>query len=143
MITSREPKPTETTRCGELASGLAAGLRGGILISSMSDLLPTPDTASSQKQPVDCDVTVIGGGLAGKSASLKLARAGLRIICIEPEEWVRPPIGESLDWSAPELLNTLGLTMDDLISAQVATWKRHVTVKLRDGSVRHYIHFAW
>ena len=143
MITSRELKPTEINRCGELANGFAAAIWRGILILKMNDLLPTPDTASSQKQPVDCDVTVIGGGLAGKSASLQLARAGLRIICIEPEESVRPPVGESLDWSAPELLNALGLPMDDLIGARMATWKRHVTVKLRDGSFEHYVPSAW
>src|ERR1700685_1419151 len=143
MITSRELKPTEINRCGELANGFAAAIWRGILILNMNDLLPTPDTASSQKQPVDCDVTVIGGGRAGKSASLQLARAGLRIICIEPEESVRPPVGESLDWSAPELLNALGLPMDDLIGARMATWKRHVTVKLRDGSFEHYVPSAW
>src|ERR1700722_7846862 len=143
MITSRELKPTEINRCGELANGFAAAIWRGILILKMNDLLPTPDTASSQKQPGCCDVTVSGGGLAGKSASLQLARAGLRIICIEPEESVRPPIGESLDWSAPELLNALGLPMDDLIGARMATWKRHVTVKLRDGSFEHYVPSSW
>ena len=55
------------------------------------------------------DVVVVGGGLAGKAASLQLARAGLSVICIEPEETVRQAVGESLDWSAPDLLNALGL----------------------------------
>ena len=32
------------------------------------------------------DVTVMGGGLAGKAASLHLARAGLKVVCIEPVE---------------------------------------------------------
>jgi hypothetical protein len=62
-----------------------------------------------------CDITVIGGGLAGKAASLHLARAGLRVICIEPSESGRQPVGESLDWSSPELLKALGLPMDELI----------------------------
>src|ERR1700733_15499776 len=99
----------------------------------MDEPLPT-ESVPGQKPAADCDVTVIGGGLAGKAASLQLARAGLRVICIEPEESVRPPVGESLDWSAPELLSALGLPMDDLIGARMATWKRHVTVKLRDGT---------
>jgi flavin-dependent dehydrogenase len=90
-----------------------------------------------------CDVTVIGGGLAGKAASLQLARAGLNVTCIEPAEAIRQPVGESLDWSAPELLTALGLPMDDLISAQMATWKRHVTVKLRDGTSMQYVPSAW
>jgi flavin-dependent dehydrogenase len=109
----------------------------------MDKLLPSTEPLSGQELESNCDVTVIGGGLAGKAASLQLARAGLRVICIEPEESVRQPVGESLDWSAPELLSALGLPMDHLISAQMATWKRHVTVKLRDGTSAHYVPSAW
>lgn len=90
-----------------------------------------------------CDVTVMGGGLAGKAASLQLARAGLKVICIESEEGIRPPVGESLDWSAPDLLRALGLPMEDLITGQMATSKRHVTVKLRDGRTKHYVPTPW
>ena len=107
------------------------------------DELPSSATAPGQEPATDCDVTVIGGGLAGKAASLQLARAGLRVVCIEPEEPVRPPVGESLDWSAPELLKALGLPMDDLINAQMATWKRHVTLKMRDGCSEHYVPTPW
>jgi len=109
----------------------------------MDNLLPSTEPAPGQKLEVNCDVTVIGGGLAGKAASLQLARAGLRVICLEPEESVRQPVGESLDWSAPELLKALGLPMDDLIRAQTATWKRHVTLKMRDGPSAHYVPSAW
>lgn len=90
-----------------------------------------------------CDVTIIGGGLAGKAASLHLAKAGLRVVCIEPEERSRSAVGESLDWSAPDLLNALGLPMEKLVSAQMATWKRHVTMRLRDGRSEHYVPSAW
>ncbi len=89
------------------------------------------------------DVTVIGGGLAGKAASLHLARAGLKVVCIEPRQPIRPPVGESLDWSAPDLLNTLGLSEDRLIASRIATWKRHVTLKMRDGCEAHYIPSTW
>jgi flavin-dependent dehydrogenase len=109
----------------------------------MDKPLPSTEPASGEKPAVNCDVTVIGGGLAGKAASLQLARAGLRVICIEPEASVREPVGESLDWSAPDLLRALGLPMDDLVSAQMATWKRHVTVKLRDGTAERYVPSAW
>jgi len=51
------------------------------------------------------DVTVIGGGLAGMAASLHLAKAGLRIICIEPETRVRQPVGESSPWLASPPFN--------------------------------------
>src|SRR5579862_3789910 len=113
----------------------------------MDKLPPSTTSAPGQKlevnREVNCDVTVIGGGLAGKAASLQLARAGLKVICIEPDEPARPVVGESLDWSAPELLKALGLPMDKMIDAQMATWKRHVTVKLRDGTSAQYVPSAW
>jgi len=96
---------------------------------------PAPDTR--------CDVTVIGGGLAGKAAALHLAKAGLKVICIEPPHPVRPPVGESLDWSAPELFRRLGLNPDSLLSSKIATWKKHVTLKMRDGCSVHYVPTEW
>jgi menaquinone-9 beta-reductase len=98
-----------------------------------------PDPAPS----ISCDVTVIGGGLAGKAASLHLAKVGLKVVCIEPPQPVRPPVGESLDWSAPELLRRLGLSADVLLASRIATWKRHVTLKMRDGCDAHYVPSTW
>src|ERR1700687_268983 len=89
------------------------------------------------------DVVVIGGGLAGKAASLQLARAGLRVICITPPDTMRQPVGESLDWSAPDLLSALGLPMEELVKTKMATWKRHVTLKSRDGYSEHYVPTPW
>lgn len=89
------------------------------------------------------DAIVIGGGLAGKAASLHLARAGLSVICIEPADPVRQAVGESLDWSAPDLLKALGLPMEQLVTGRIATWKRHVTLQLRDGRSEQYIPSAW
>jgi menaquinone-9 beta-reductase len=74
---------------------------------------------------------------------MQLAAAGLRVMCIEPEEAIRQAVGESLDWSAPDLLAALGLPMEGLVNAGLATWKRHVTVKLRDGASEHYVPAAW
>ena len=105
----------------------------------MSDSEPI----SAAKSETVCDVTVLGAGLAGKAAALHLAKAGLEVICIEPVESVRPPVGESLDWSAPELLKALGLPMEHLISEQAATWKRHVVVKMHDGSSADYVPTPW
>ncbi len=96
---------------------------------------PPPSTSS--------DVIVMGGGLAGKAASLQLARAGLSVICIEPEEIMRPAVGESLDWSAPDLLKALGLPMEELVKSHMATWKRHVTLKSLDGCSEHYVPTPW
>jgi flavin-dependent dehydrogenase len=91
----------------------------------------------------ETEVTVIGGGIAGMAACIHLAKAGLRVSCIEPREDVGQTVGESLDWSAPDLLRTLGLPMDELIRDEIATYKRHVTLKLRDGSSRHYVPGDW
>jgi flavin-dependent dehydrogenase len=90
-----------------------------------------------------CDVIVIGGGLGGKAASLHLARAGLNVVCLEPRQAVRPPVGESLDWSAPDLLNRLGISPESLLASRIATWKRHVTLKMRDGCEAHYVPSTW
>ncbi len=108
-------------------------------IDSFTDAKQMPDKTSSSVS----DVTVIGGGLSGKAASLHLARAGLSVTCVEPWEGDRQVVGESLDWSAPDLLSALGLPMEKLISSQIATWKRHVTVKSSDGSSEHYVPSPW
>lgn len=78
------------------------------------------------------DVTVIGGGMAGMAASLHLAKAGFRVVCIEPETGVRQAVGESLDWSTPALLRTLGLPWEELIHSGIATYKRGVTLQLSE-----------
>ena len=89
------------------------------------------------------EVTVIGSGLAGMAASVHLAKAGCRVLCIESAARSNPPVGGSLDWSAPALLETLGLPMERLIGENIATYKRHVTVKLMDGSSRFYEPGEW
>ena len=109
----------------------------------MIEKLSGTERMSGQTSSTVSDVTVIGGGLAGRAASLHLAKAGLNVVCIEPAETPRPPVGESLDWSAPDLLSALGLPMEDLIKAQMATWKRHVTLKTRDGCSEHYVPTPW
>jgi flavin-dependent dehydrogenase len=97
-----------------------------------------------QKDVSHAEVTVIGGGIAGMAACIHLAKAGLQVLCVEPQGEVgRTPVGESLDWSAPDLLRALGLPMEQLIREEIATYKRHVTLKLRDGSSRHYIPGDW
>ena len=89
------------------------------------------------------DVTVVGGGLAGMAASFHLARAGLKVLCIEPDAKHRDPVGESLDWSAPELFAALGLPMERLLREGIATYKRHVILRLRGGATQHYVPSDW
>jgi 2-polyprenyl-6-methoxyphenol hydroxylase-like FAD-dependent oxidoreductase len=83
---------------------------------------------------IQADAVVIGGGLAGQAAAIHLARGGLRVICIEPRESFHNIVGESLDWSAPQLFEQLGLTMEELVATGAATFKRHITITARDGS---------
>ena len=98
---------------------------------------------SVSTSPNASDVVVVGSGLAGKAASLQLARGGLRVICISPDQGTRPPVGESLDWSAPELFKKLGMPMEYLLETKMATWKRHVTLRTRDGCSEHYVPTPW
>jgi flavin-dependent dehydrogenase len=99
--------------------------------------MPVQEPASSN------DVIVIGGGLSGKAASLHLAKAGLKVTCIEPARTVSQAVGESLDWSSPDLLGDLGLPADVLIKTQSATWKRHVVLKLIQGAPEDYTPLPW
>jgi menaquinone-9 beta-reductase len=89
------------------------------------------------------DVAVIGGGIAGMAASIHLARAGWKVLCVGPDLSGSQAVGESLDWSSPALLEALGLPMKRLIDEGIATYKRHVILKLDDGSERHYVPAAW
>jgi flavin-dependent dehydrogenase len=91
----------------------------------------------------DSDAVVIGGGMGGRAACLHLARAGMKVTCVEPKTEIGQPVGESLDWSSPELLKALGLPMEQLVSTSVATWKRHVTLKMPSGEPEHYVPVPW
>jgi len=89
------------------------------------------------------DVTVVGGGLAGMAASIHLARGGLKVLCVETDPQDTDPVGESLDWSAPGLLAAFDLSMDRLIRDGIATYKRHVILKLRSGAQQDYTPGKW
>lgn len=86
---------------------------------------------------------MIGGGLAGMSAAIHLARAGVKVMCLEADIDNNDPVGESLDWSAPELLKAIGFPMEQLLQQGIATWKRHVILKLRSGAEQHYVPSGW
>lgn len=89
------------------------------------------------------DVLIMGAGLAGVATAIHLARAGLQVVCIEAFPDGGKAVGESLDWSAPELLAELGLPPDQLLGHREATWKRHVVLRMADGASRDYIPSEW
>jgi len=101
------------------------------------------DERRDDKSKLEADAVVIGGGLAGQAAAIHLARGGLRVICLEPRETFQNIVGESLDWSAPQLFEQLGLTMEELVESGAATFKRHITVTAPDGSREEYLPGAW
>lgn len=92
---------------------------------------------------LETDAVVIGGGLSGIAAAIHLARDGFRVICIEQRKEIRNVLGESLDWSAPDLFADLGLPMEHLVSEESATWKRHITVASFDDERKEYLPGAW
>jgi flavin-dependent dehydrogenase len=81
------------------------------------------------------DVLVLGAGMAGLTATVQLARAGLRVVCIDPGPFPRERVGESLDWSAPRQLAALGLDRDELVAAGLGTFKREIRAVTSDGKL--------
>jgi flavin-dependent dehydrogenase len=77
----------------------------------------------------DFDGVVVGGGVAGLSACIFLRRAGLKVLCIEPERFPHDRVGESLDWSSPQLLEDLGIPRGELINNGIATYKRNIKIE--------------
>lgn len=85
-------------------------------------------SGSSEPVLLRYDAAVVGGGVAGLAASIHLRRAGLRVVCLEPEPFPHDRVGESLDWSSPDLLAEIGLPREVLIGEGVATYKRNIKV---------------
>jgi len=82
-----------------------------------------------QEKPVlECDVAIVGGGLAGSALAAMLASKGVDVVCIEPNRDAGGRVGESLDWSSPALLQELGFDRDRLVEERFGTYKRHVRI---------------
>lgn len=103
----------------------------------------TQEQQQVSKEKHDFDVVVIGGGLSGLAASIHLARAGFHVVCCEPSPDINRPIGESLDWSAPELLAEFCPRMDDLVREGVCTYKHNVALKTKHAGETNYVPSAW
>jgi flavin-dependent dehydrogenase len=87
-----------------------------------------PSPAGRDRAGQCWDVVVMGAGLGGLAAAIHLRRGGLRVLCIEPEQFPHDRVGESLDWSGPAVLAELGISRDSLVAEQVATYKKHIEV---------------
>lgn len=75
--------------------------------------------------PPVCDVAVIGGGPAGASAALTLARAGRNTILIEASHYETPRIGENLGPAVGPLLRELGVWDEFLSLDSVPSYGSH------------------
>ncbi len=56
-----------------------------------------------------CDAVIVGGGPAGATAALTLARQGLHALLVEGSRYDEPRVGETLPPSARQLLRKLGV----------------------------------
>ena len=74
-------------------------------------------------------MVIAGAGLGGLAAAIHLRRAGLSVVCIEPEPFPHAKVGESFDWSAPRLLQSLGLSTKQLVDEGMAIYKRGIRVE--------------
>jgi flavin-dependent dehydrogenase len=74
------------------------------------------------------DVAIIGAGIAGLAASVRLRTAGLSVVCLDGQTYPHQKVGESLDWSSPGLLERLGIDVKKLLADEIATYKRNIVV---------------
>ncbi|HFT1701287.1 TPA: NAD(P)/FAD-dependent oxidoreductase [Providencia stuartii] len=58
---------------------------------------------------INCDVVVVGGGVAGTVAARTLSLLGIRVVLLDSSSGVRQKVGESLPAAARPMLHKLGL----------------------------------
>lgn len=88
----------------------------------------------------DFDIAVIGGGPAGASAAIDLARRGRRVVLFERERFPRFHIGESLLATVNDSLARLGLTEET--RAAGFQKKYGATFSTGDGLIERYADFS-
>ncbi len=113
------------------------GAKVGAMVRAYNELRKQNGTrgvmqVADQRQ---ADTVIVGAGIAGLTAGIVLAREGFDVACIDPDPVPHWRVGESLDWSARPLFGQLGLSIEDLVSAGVATHKREVRGHTTDGQI--------
>ncbi len=88
----------------------------------------------------DFDIAVIGGGPAGASAAIELARRGRRVVLLERDKFPRFHIGESLLATVNDSLAKLGLTEET--RAAGFQQKYGATFSTGDGLIERYADFS-
>jgi flavin-dependent dehydrogenase len=96
-IAAEAAYPTGTHRADGARSGAARGEGDDV------------GHASVDRDAVECDVLIIGGGPAGSTAATLLARRGWRVFCLEKARHPRFHIGESLLPMNLPILERLGV----------------------------------
>lgn len=79
-------------------------------------------------QKLTCDVAIIGAGIAGLAASVLMRNAGLGVVCVDARTYPHNKVGESLDWSSPRLLRSLGIDLNSMLTGGSATYKKRIVV---------------
>ena len=61
-----------------------------------------------RREPDVADVLVIGAGAAGAAAAARLSERGVRVVCLEQGDWVRPSTIPTTDpdWEVRRQTNT-------------------------------------
>lgn len=73
-------------------------------------------------------MAVIGAGIAGLTAGIYLREAGLSVVCLDRQRYPHSKVGESLDWSSPWFLQTVGLPSSTLLNDRIATPKAKIAI---------------
>ena len=114
---------------------------GARLVTCMALWNNRPMAAASPVPPSrDFDAVVIGGGPAGASAAIRLARRGRSVLVLERDVFPRFHIGESqVPWT-DEVFQALGI--DGLVAQGGFVEKWGASFTTSDGTVEKYADFA-